>query len=825
VTGKNMQPLLKNQFKNLYLGIVCLIILTIFFFPSCAAKKNQNIQDSDTDAKQMSEANSDMGTAMDQTADKSTITAVKLLRKSDSTEIIIEGNTQLKYTSIKQSFPFGIAIYLPETILGEKLTSFAPETGDISNIIPSYADKDKKTAKIEILLNKDLSYKISREENNLQVILPGGKLSVKTNNDKLKKDKLVTETNALKIPKGIADLSDIEFKVEDEGNTELTLVTSHPIKYDFSKGSKGILYLNLYKTTIPKKHKRPFETKYFKSAVHRVLPLQKMKNDKNSKIEISMREKVPYQVVQNNNIITVRFEPSSIEPPKFTKADKTPSDKIVPNAITEQPQNTTFISQPVENSKVQMKEPKGQAKYSKASQSEVSAVAIAPVNPNYPSEKKINTSRSKEKIYTGEKIKLDFYETDIKNVFRILSSISNKNFAIDKDVTGNVTLTLDNPIPWDQVLDLVLSMNQLEKEEQGSVIRIATHATLAKEAQQRHTRFEAMRKAEKELDALEPLTTEYIPINYANASKDILPHIKNILTKDRGTASVDSRTNMLIITDTKTKVEKAKILIYTLDNVTPQIMISAKIVEANKEFSRGLGLGLNIGFNEDTAAHGNDNYNVALNSPATASSPSNNASFSFHNFMGGHGENIFGPGTAFLTATINASESKGDVSVLSSPKILTLDNKKATIKQGLEYPYTVVDEDGKVTVEFKEIDLLLEVTPHVTPDKRISMEIFVTKNEIAGDFVAGVPPVSTNEANTTLLVNNNDTIVIGGVLKSYQKEGKSGFPFLMDIPLLGRLFRTDNIENDKQELLIFLTPSIVQLKQKKNELSLEQTLE
>ncbi|MCK5097058.1 MAG: hypothetical protein KAR45_03105 [Desulfobacteraceae bacterium] len=178
-------------------------------------------------------------------------------------------------------------------------------------------------------------------------------------------------------------------------------------------------------------------------------------------------------------------------------------------------------------------------------------------------------------------------------------------------------------------------------------------------------------------------------------------------------------------------------------------------------------------------------------------------------------------GTSFLNLQLNAAETKGNVEVLSSPKILTLDNVKATIKQGIEYPYYKSDGDGNTTIEYKNIDLLLEVTPHVTPDKRISMEVFVTKNEIAG-FRADAPSLSTNEAKTTLLINNNDTIVIGGVLKTKTTRSKSGFPVLMNVPFLGRLFRTDLNNDDKQELLIFITPTIIQLKQRKNTLSPDQ---
>ncbi len=816
-----MQRLQKNQFKNVCLVMVGFILLAIFIFPSCATKKGETIQNDSIKSSQTNivDTKTDSKKITNQTNNVKIVKAVKLLKKPSAIEVIIEGSTELKYTSIKQSFPFGIAIYLPDTKLDKDVTSISSETGGISNIVPSYADKDKKTAKIEILLNKDLPYDIKKESDNLKVIITDDNKIAKSDDTKtneLTKNRNTSNMASPIIPKGIASVADIEFTVEDEGYTELSLTTSHPVRYDFSKGNKGILYLNLYRTNIPRRHSRPFETKYFKSAVYKILPVPKTNNSKNSKIEISMREKVPYQVVQDNNTIIVRFEPSSIEPPKFTKADKTVSTKVAIKRGTETPppENITKVTDNKEKEKFEsVNDSKENSRQLDITYKSSIQAEARPTKQNVTPPQQTFSPVSDEKVYTGEKIKLDFYDTDIKNVFRILSSISNRNFAIDKNVTGKVTLTLDNPIPWDQVLDLILDMNQLDKIETGSIIRIATRSTLAKEAKEKQAKFEAMQSAIDAQKALQPMVTEYIPINYADASKDIQPHITKILTPQKGTVSVDKRTNMIIITDIKEVVNKAKYLIYTLDNVTPQIMISAKIVEANKDFSRNLGLGMNFGFNEDVATHGNDTHTVSLNAPAVA--PSSAMSFTFNNLVGG----AFGDGgTSFLTTTLSAAESKGDVEVISSPKILTLDNIKAKIKQGIEYPYNVNDGDGNTTTEYKNIDLLLEVTPHVTPDKRISMEILVTKNEIAG-FRGDVPSLSTNEATTTLLVNNNDTIVIGGVLKTKTTNSKTGFPFLMNIPLLGRLFRTDLDTEDKQELLIFITPTIVQLKQRRNEIT------
>jgi type IV pilus assembly protein PilQ len=411
----------------------------------------------------------------------------------------------------------------------------------------------------------------------------------------------------------------------------------------------------------------------------------------------------------------------------------------------------------------------------------------------------------KKKKYTGEKIKLDFYETDIKNVFRILRSVGKLNFAIDKNVEGKVTLTLENPVPWDQVLDLVLKMNNLGMKKEGNVIRTATLNTMKKEETLLQESIAARKKSLEQKKSFEPLVTEYIPINYSDADTDIKPHIEQIITEGRGKITVDKRTNMIIITDVQEKIDHAREIIFRLDKVTPQIMIEAKVVEVSKNFSRELGLGLSISETQTPHVGYDEDFTISLNNPVAA--PINAGSFNFYRILGSNFIN--------LNAQIAASEVKGDVKVVSSPRILTLDNKKAKIKQGLEYAYLERDDSGGSSVKFKNIDLLLEVTPHVTPDNRISMTIYLTKNDI-DSITNGVPSLSTNEAETELLVNNNDTIVIGGIVKTSTTDSSSGTPFLSGIPILGRLFRTEIDKDKRNELLIFITPAIVQLDQKKN---------
>lgn len=407
-------------------------------------------------------------------------------------------------------------------------------------------------------------------------------------------------------------------------------------------------------------------------------------------------------------------------------------------------------------------------------------------------------------VYTGKKIKLDFYKIDIKNVFMILRSVSKLNFAVDNDVEGKVTMSFQEPVPWDQVLDIVLKMNGLGKIKEGNVIRIATLQKLKNEQKANHEEIVAMQRSIERQKMLEPLVTEYFTVNYSDAEQDIKPHIAALLTKNRGYISVNKRSNMIIVRDTRKKLNMIQKIIAKLDSVTPQILIEAKVVEVNRKFSRNIGLGLHFSNESNVISKFTDEFNLSLNQPSPSGIVSNMTIF-----------NLLGSSSA-LNFQLNAFEKQGDVKIISSPRILTLDNKKARIKQGVEYAYLERDDSGGAAVKFKNVDLLLEVTPHVTPDKRISMVVNLTKNDIAGITPTGIPTLATNEAETELLVNDRETVIIGGIVKNTKNNDQEGLPFLTAIPILGHLFSTVNKQDDKNELLIFLTPTIVQLEEKRN---------
>lgn len=710
------------------------------------------------------------------------VTRVWMSRNSDQGLTVgIEGSEKLEYTSIKQAFPFAISVYLPDAKIHAGVEPEIIEDQDISGLRLGYADQDETTAKLEILLTRDLAYSVREGENDLTIQLKtGAEDTVAAPSEAVMPSSVTTESiqegssDPVLASGEAAELTHIVFDTDDKGQSDIRVTTSHPVRYEARSISADRMDLILFNTRTPVVHQRPLLTTYFNSAVERIEPKA---DGKDTRIEISIREQVPYQLLQNSQGIYMGFEPSSVQPPSFDKA------KV---ALNQQAQMAgTAAPAAVAPAVTQVAASNGMPVMAGTRDTITETLTGTPTT------------------YTGEKIKLDFYDTDIKNVFRILRSVSGLNFAIDKDVQGKVTMSLEEPVPWDQVLDLVLKMNGLGKKMEGNVVRIATLATMADEERALQDAITAKKKSMEQKESLAPLVTEYIPINYSDAKADIEPHVSQILTPERGTVSVDQRTNMIIITDTQTKIDQAHDLIYRLDTVTPQIMIEARVVEVTKEFSRKLGLEWSFTNASSVSSGFVDDFSLAVNGTTGIS-----GDFSFFRF--------FGSSMAALNAKLEASEAQGDVRIVSSPRILTLDNKKAKIKQGQEVAYLERDDSGGSSVKFKEVDLLLEVTPHVTPDKRISLNVLLTKNDVSSVTATGVPTIATNEAETELLVNNNDTVVIGGVVKTTNSEADSGVPFLTGIPILGQLFGTKQITDDRNELLIFLTPSIVQLEQKRH---------
>lgn len=733
------------------------------------------------------------------------ITDVATRAEAGEVVVSIQGSAMLTYTSVKQSLPLGVVLYFPDASFSEEVAQPVADNAVIEKI---EASQQNSATRLKILLKEDAEYEVVRSGNGLNVIfataMGAEPVVAPGSGDALADASVATmtveaeDTAAAPTPSeaaapsavvGPGTVNQIDFTSTQSGASTILIGTTGPVGYSVSKKDDTTLYLRLSDTTLPESRKRPIITTRFNSAVNRVLPVQTEQMGGDALFIIELRDAVPYLVTQSGDQIEVSLDPSSVPPVKEDEAKLPAWKKALTDAET--------MTVPVE------------------ADTGVAPVAEAgvmledePVQPvvETPTEPVISVGTSK--AYTGEKIAVDFFETDIKNVFRIIRAVSGENFAIDKDVTGQVTMTLQNPVPWDQILDLVLKMNLLGSVKENGITRIATLETLKEEESKRLEYITAERFSKELQKSLAPVSTEYLLISYSNAEADIRPHLERILTAERGSVSVDSRTNQIIITDTAEKIAKAREIVDKIDRITPQVIIEARIVEASSNFTRAFGVDWNAdgrgypspdatGGDKSTTLGGHYGWGVAMDYSVDTA---NSIGINFSRLTGN---------TLILDAKLTALETKGTGKIVSSPKILTLDNKKATIKQGVEIPYQTVD-DGDVDVEFKKVELKLEVTPHVTADDRIALQVLIDKNDV-GSITDGVPGLNTKGVETELIMNDGETIVIGGIIKSNKTFAESGFPILSRIPVLGWLFKNRTRTEEKQELLVFLTPRVVKM--------------
>jgi type IV pilus assembly protein PilQ len=360
-------------------------------------------------------------------------------------------------------------------------------------------------------------------------------------------------------------------------------------------------------------------------------------------------------------------------------------------------------------------------------------------------------------------------------------------------------------VPWDQALDVILQARSLGMSKVGNVIRIAPLDSLKKEIQ---AELEAKRAKEK----LEDLVTELIPVNYATA-KEIISQVKGILS-ERGDIKVDDRTNILIVKDIPRNIGLAKNLVKSLDTKTPQVLIEARIVEANLSFQKDLGI--SWGFLTQTGTDKKKTFSTGGGTGGTSTLRGTDVGtrplVNLPVVGGGILEFLFTSeyGLKNLDVAISAYENKGDAKVISSPKIATLDNKEASVEQGLRIPYTKMTAEGTPTEDFLEANIKLTVTPHVTSDGHIKMNIKVKKDEpdYGRTSTFGTPSINKKEAITEVLVKDNGVVVIAGIYTIKKGETTTGVPLFSKIPVLGWLFKKESKTNETTDLLIFISPRI-----------------
>ncbi len=429
--------------------------------------------------------------------------------------------------------------------------------------------------------------------------------------------------------------------------------------------------------------------------------------------------------------------------------------------------------------------------------------ASKPASKQEKTAEEIGVPSAATKQYTGKTVSLDLMDADLRNVLRLLSDLTNTNIVVEPDVTGKVTLKVQD-VPWLQVLDMVLSMNDLGKEQVGNVIRIAKQSKLRQEYVQQAEAIKAKQNLAETTRDLGELTTIYFPVNFGKPSEVAAKITEG--KSERGKVSVDERTSLIIYTDYPARVAYARQLLARLDRPTPQVLIEARIITLSSENQRTLGANLQFSTQYPTTATGNA-QGFQIN-PATAAFP---------NQFGAIVAQLVGKTLVSVDLQIQALQTVSQTRVVAAPRILTLDNVKAIVSSGQEIPYLQVgDTAANVTATaFKDVLLELAVTPHITPDRKVRMLINAKQDTVSTTIYnvgnSGEPAIDTNKIQTELLVDDGNVIVIGGVIDNTSTMNKSSTPGLSDIPILGRLFRTDTTDDKRNELLIFISPKIVEV--------------
>lgn len=428
-------------------------------------------------------------------------------------------------------------------------------------------------------------------------------------------------------------------------------------------------------------------------------------------------------------------------------------------------------------------------------------VSIKPMTANEAEKRKKDSF-----AYTGEKLSLNFQDIDVRSVLQLIADFTDLNLVASDTVQGNITLRLQN-VPWDQALDLVLKTKGLDKRKVGNVLLVAPADEIAARERQEL-------EAQKQIAELAPLRRELIQVNYAKAS-DIAKLFQSVTgtssgpgaqpaagTDNRGSITVDDRTNAIIAYQTQDRLDELRRIVSQLDIPVRQVMIEARIVEASVDYTKELGVqwggSLNNRGNFNITGGANSTSNTFVDLGVSTASPTSGIGIGFVT------------DNTTLDLQLNAMEKTGNGEVVSQPKVVTSDKETAKILKGSEIPYQEASSSGATSVSFKEAALSLEVTPQITPDNRIIMQVKVNKDE--PDYqnaLLGVPPIKKNEVNAKVLVNDGETIVIGGVFSNTQTKTTSKVPFLGDVPVVGRLFKNDYVTDTKNELLVFLTPRIM----------------
>jgi type IV pilus assembly protein PilQ len=701
---------------------------------------------------------------------------------AEETRVEVVGSQPLPYTAFKLMDPLRVIVDVQGVPEPQILQTKQVNDGNVKQVSISM-DKSDKATRVVVLLARAMDYTVTKKAHSLMVAfrsLPAVETEKKeTPEQKPAQAEVKTSAPVEKAPVSNpriffkpgqdhqTQVLGVDFAMLNNGKSRLSITTSKKGVYAIERRGPKTIRLNLEDATIPPLLMRRLDATYFKGAVDRV-KANYLPEKKQVSLDMTLREMVPFHIDQTDSTIRIDFGETRVVPRE---------KHLVPVALTET-RKETFIPHS-----------RGSAGMMKLS---------APV-------KKRHAMRKK---YVGTRMTMDFVNADVTNILRLIGEVSNLNIIWGPEVKGKVSMRLRN-VPWDQALDLVLENNDLGMRREGNVIWVTTQAKIAKiEAEEKKKREQEEAERKKRLESeeaakkAEPLVTAYLTVNYANVET-----IKNLINDNvkgpRGKLSVDSANKTIIMTDTSANIQAAKELKLLQDKPIKQVMIEARVVEASTSFSRELGV--NWGGSYETqhnpwggTGDGTYGYNFSTNFSIPSATT---VGINFVNTAA----------TKLLNAQIAFAETEGEVKTLSAPKIVTRDTIKATIMQGTKIVIpSGTDSNGNTTYQQVDAALKLEVTPKITPNDMVIMNINVSDDypdyaNARGDNV----PINTKSAQTEMMIGSGDTVVIGGIYKENKSKTENGTPWLRTVPILGWLFKDRSTTTDKSELLIFLTPTVV----------------
>jgi len=441
----------------------------------------------------------------------------------------------------------------------------------------------------------------------------------------------------------------------------------------------------------------------------------------------------------------------------------------------------------------------------------VYTIEVAPIS------KEEEEKKKKAKFgFTGERLSLNFQDIEVRSVLQLLADFTGLNLVVSDSVVGNLTLRLKN-VPWDQAMDIILKTKGLGQRKAGNVILIAPTDEIA-------AREKLELEARQQVEELERLRTEFIKVNYAKAADmaNLLKQVDNAILSPRGSVSVDERTNTLLVKDTNSSLVNVRDLLVELDIPVRQVLIESRVVIAGDDFSKELGVRFGVSRDSQGVTQPGDagytsgtlNGVRALSNDEPLGEESLNVNMPVQNPAGSFALALAKlPLGTLLEMELSAAQIEGHAEVVSSPRVITADSHTARIEQGVEIPYLELS-DGDATLKFRKAVLSLEVTPQITPDDRVIMDLDVHKDNVGEtvSFGAGLsaPSIDTREVQSQLLVDNGQTVVLGGIYETEKATQVTRVPFFSDLPFVGVLFRSSMEVDDRTELLIFVTPKILQ---------------